>query len=111
LCPAGEKPPPLVRRLIGDAATCHSGQEIGLRGRESFLAAGGKDFVLIPCLNEHPLWLEALEKMVGRFMAPSQGQAGEKAFPFIAESRRTPDQLWALSWLRTAIIWGGRSSW
>lgn len=44
-------------------------EEIGLRGRETFLGAGGTDFALIPCLNEHPLWLEALEKMVGRFTA------------------------------------------
>jgi ferrochelatase len=44
-------------------------EEIGLRGREAFLAAGGTDFALIPCLNEHPLWLAALEKMVGRFTA------------------------------------------
>jgi len=44
-------------------------EEIGMRGRETFLEAGGTDFALIPCLNEHPLWLEALEKMVGRFTA------------------------------------------
>lgn len=44
-------------------------EEIGLRGRETFLAAGGVDFTRIPCLNEHPLWLAALEKMVGRFAA------------------------------------------
>ena len=44
-------------------------EEIGLRGRDSFLAAGGTEFALIPCLNEHPLWLEALEKMARRFMA------------------------------------------
>jgi ferrochelatase len=55
-------------------------EEIGLRGRDSFLAAGGKDFALIPCLNEHPLWLEALERMARRFMAAEQGQAGPKAF-------------------------------
>ena len=47
-------------------------EEIGLRGRDSFLAAGGTEFALIPCLNEHPLWLEALEKMVRRFTAPEQ---------------------------------------
>jgi ferrochelatase len=39
-------------------------EEIGLRGREMFLAAGGKDFALIPCLNENPLWIEALANMV-----------------------------------------------
>jgi len=38
-------------------------EEIGMRGRESFLAAGGQELQLIPCLNEHPLWLDALEKM------------------------------------------------
>jgi ferrochelatase len=48
-------------------------EEIGLRGRETFLGAGGAEFALIPCLNEHPLWLEALENMVSRFLlAPEQ---------------------------------------
>jgi protoporphyrin/coproporphyrin ferrochelatase len=42
-------------------------EEIGIRGRESFLQAGGREFALIPCLNEHPLWLEALGKMIKRF--------------------------------------------
>jgi ferrochelatase len=39
-------------------------EEIGLRGREAFLAAGGSELILVPCLNEHPLWIEALEKMI-----------------------------------------------
>jgi ferrochelatase len=43
-------------------------EEIGMRGKESFLGAGGKEFALIPCMNEHPLWLSALEKMIGRFL-------------------------------------------
>jgi ferrochelatase len=42
-------------------------EEIGLRGRETFLKAGGDDLTLIPCMNEHPQWLDALEKMVCRF--------------------------------------------
>jgi ferrochelatase len=42
-------------------------EEIGIRGRQSFLDAGGGQFDLIPCMNEHPLWLDALEKMVRRF--------------------------------------------
>ena len=46
-------------------------EEIGMRGRDAFLAAGGTDFALIPCLNEHPLWLTALEKMVSRFVTPA----------------------------------------
>jgi len=48
-------------------------EEIGLRGRTAFLEAGGKDFALIPCLNEHPLWLAALERMVARFVASAEG--------------------------------------
>jgi ferrochelatase len=46
-------------------------EEIGLRGRDTFLGAGGSECSLIPCLNEHPLWVEALEKMVRRFAAPA----------------------------------------
>jgi len=39
-------------------------EEIAMRGRETFLRAGGSELVAIPCLNEHPRWLEALEKIV-----------------------------------------------
>ena len=39
-------------------------EEIGMRGRESFLAAGGKEFAQIPCLNEHWLWISTLGKMI-----------------------------------------------
>ena len=42
-------------------------EEIGIRGRDTFLSAGGTGFAQIPCLNEHPLWLEALESMVLQF--------------------------------------------
>ena len=43
-------------------------EEIGIRGRATFLSAGGKEFAQVPCLNEHPLWLAALENMVQRFL-------------------------------------------
>ena len=42
-------------------------EEIGIRGRETFLQAGGKEFAQIPCLNEHPRWIDALEKMANAF--------------------------------------------
>lgn len=42
-------------------------EEIGMRGQDTFLEAGGTEFTQIPCLNEHPLWITALEKMVARF--------------------------------------------
>jgi ferrochelatase len=35
-------------------------EEMELRGRETFLAAGGEAFTYIPCLNEEPAWIEAL---------------------------------------------------
>ncbi len=41
-------------------------EEIGGRGKETFLQAGGKEFELIPCLNEHPRWVDALTRMVER---------------------------------------------
>jgi len=44
-------------------------EEIGIRGRAIFLNAGGKQFTLIPCMNEHPLWLGALKKWIGQFTA------------------------------------------
>jgi protoporphyrin/coproporphyrin ferrochelatase len=46
-------------------------EEIEIRGRESFLKAGGSEFTFIPCLNEHPLWLGTLEKMIKDFAPDS----------------------------------------
>ncbi len=42
-------------------------EEIGMRGRETFIHAGGKEFTMIPCLNEHPLWLSFLKQLVDNF--------------------------------------------
>jgi protoporphyrin/coproporphyrin ferrochelatase len=44
-------------------------EEIGMRGCEDFLKASGKEFTRIPCMNEHPAWIDALEKMTARFVA------------------------------------------
>ena len=35
-------------------------EEIDMRGRESFLAAGGEQFAYLRCLNDDPAWIEAL---------------------------------------------------
>ncbi len=45
-------------------------EEIGMRGREQFISAGGEDLVLIPCLNDHPAWVGALAEMSGRLARP-----------------------------------------
>ncbi len=42
-------------------------EEIGIRGKATFLESGGTEFAQIPCLNEHPRWIAALEKMAGDF--------------------------------------------
>ena len=35
-------------------------EEIGIGGKETFLAAGGESFTLIPCLNDRDEWVDAL---------------------------------------------------
>jgi ferrochelatase len=57
-------------------------EEIGIEGRRAFLAAGGKDFHAIPCLNEHPRWIAALADLVQRNLGgwlapPPDAQARE----------------------------------
>jgi ferrochelatase len=50
-------------------------EEMGMRGRQTFLDSGGAEFHLIPCLNEHPLWLDFLEKLVREFMGGKEKEA------------------------------------
>ncbi len=35
-------------------------EEIGILCKQRFLGAGGREFHVIPCLNEHPAWIGAL---------------------------------------------------
>jgi protoporphyrin/coproporphyrin ferrochelatase len=44
-------------------------EEIGIRGRESFVAAGGEELVLVPSLNSHPAWVQAVVRMARRTAA------------------------------------------
>ena len=44
-------------------------EEIGMEVRASFVEAGGKEFHVIPCLNEHPKWIAALALLVERNLA------------------------------------------
>ncbi len=43
-------------------------EEISQRGRESFLAAGGVKFEQIPCLNDHPAFIDFLAKRTQRWL-------------------------------------------
>jgi len=44
-------------------------EELGIRGKASFLGAGGENFQLVPCLNEHPAWIDTLENMARQYLA------------------------------------------
>lgn len=43
-------------------------EELRIRGRDSFLQAGGKEYAQIPCVNDHPLWIDTLVQMCQPFL-------------------------------------------
>jgi ferrochelatase len=58
-------------------------EEIGLRARDQFLAAGGESLTLVPSLNASDAWVEALVALVRR----NAGDAGSPALPALAARR------------------------
>jgi ferrochelatase len=51
----------------GFAADClETLEELAIRGREQFLAAGGTNFAYLPCLNDSPPGLEMLRSIIAR---------------------------------------------
>ena len=44
-------------------------EEIAMEGRQAFVAAGGKEFHYIPCLNDDPAWIAALGALAERHLA------------------------------------------
>ncbi len=43
-------------------------EEINIQGRTSFLEKGGKNFDLIPCLNDEPDHIELFEKLINKYL-------------------------------------------
>ena len=41
-------------------------EEIGMRAKEDFQAAGGEDLWLVPCMNTHPAWIKALSGLIAK---------------------------------------------
>ncbi|WP_242097139.1 ferrochelatase [Sphingomonas sp. CROZ-RG-20F-R02-07] len=41
-------------------------EELSIRGRESFIGAGGTDFAYLPCLNDVPVGIEMLRSILAR---------------------------------------------
>lgn len=58
-------------------------EEIALEARQDFLAAGGREFHYIPCLNEAPAWIAALadvaEQHLAGWPASAQTATGDDA--------------------------------
>jgi ferrochelatase len=44
-------------------------EELAIRGRETFLDAGGQEFAYLPCLNAEPPGMEMIEQLVRRELA------------------------------------------
>lgn len=40
-------------------------EELGHSAREAFVAAGGDTFVVSPCVNTHPRWIETVRELLG----------------------------------------------
>ena len=43
-------------------------EEINIQGRDSFIKKGGKNFDLIPCLNDDDEHIELFEKLVSKYL-------------------------------------------
>ena len=58
-------------------------EELGIEGKRHFQAAGGGDYHVIPCVNEHPRWLAALTEIavanLQGWLAPPPDRAQREA--------------------------------
>lgn len=72
-------------------------EEIGIEGKQLFLSAGGKEFHLLPCLNERDDWIRALGAIclghLGGWV--SEAWDAERARQQAAESRKRAQSLGA----------------
>ena len=41
-------------------------EEMGMTNRELFMRAGGREYVMVPCLNDDPRWIDAMARLVRR---------------------------------------------
>lgn len=66
--------PELIKKGVRNIAICSPSfvsdcletlEEIDLRLRSQWLKLGGKEFIFIPSLNTHPLWIKALADIAG----------------------------------------------
>jgi ferrochelatase len=55
-------------------------EELGIRGREDFLAAGGTHLARMDCLNDSAAGMEMLGALIARELAGWWAQQGETAW-------------------------------
>jgi len=53
-------------------------EEIGIGGKKAFLTHGGREFHLIPCLNESPEWIDALASITAENLWPGAGRPADE---------------------------------
>jgi ferrochelatase len=90
-----------VRRLPRLAVLCpgftadclETLEEMGMTNRELYQAAGGGEYRLVPCLNAHPAWLDAMANLARRelhgWLEPRTNDR-PPPFPSAARSRELP---------------------
>ncbi|HNW42242.1 MAG TPA: ferrochelatase, partial [Opitutaceae bacterium] len=66
-------------------------EEIAVTGRESFLAAGGNCFQHIPCLNDHPAYIDFLAKRTESWLSGDPTQLKRAASQTDSPCRRDLD--------------------
>ncbi len=54
-------------------------EEVGIGAKRAFLAAGGREFHLVPCLNESPEWIGTLETLCAEHGWPIRTENDERA--------------------------------
>ncbi len=58
-------------------------EELGIEGRSEFQSAGGGEYHVIPCLNEHPRWINALADLalanLGGWLQPPRSRDEREA--------------------------------
>jgi ferrochelatase len=64
-------------------------EEISMEGREAFLHAGGKIFNYIPCMNDEPMWIDALAAISEQHMQgwATSTQAAQANATLLAKSQ------------------------
>lgn len=66
-------------------------EEIGIEGKAVFLASGGREFHLLPCLNERDDWIGALEDIARKNLAGWIDAPANRARGARSESNSAPE--------------------